>query len=141
MNKLFIQRDLNFLVPKTELTRVLPYLGKASLDLRTKLGRTIEWNLLYCKLKVIFKSKCRLNTVFCFKDSLEKKICSGIIYRVVTVVTQRVVTARLLIAEKPSVTFIPEGLNTWGSPFLQENESKTLNSVQYLTIYCSEMAR
>ena len=34
-----------------------------------------------CKLKIIFRSKCRLNTLFRFKDSLEKKICSGIIYR------------------------------------------------------------
>ena len=42
--------------------------------------RTIEGNLTHCKLKVIFRSKCRLNTLLCFKDSLEKKICSGIIY-------------------------------------------------------------
>ena len=33
------------------------------------------------KLKVIFKSKCWLNTLFRFKDSLEKKVYSGIIYR------------------------------------------------------------
>ena len=60
---------------------VLPYLGKASLDLRTRLRRTIERNLAFCKLKIIFRSKCRLNTLFHFKDSLEKKIRSGIIYR------------------------------------------------------------
>ena len=81
LNKLFVQRDLNFTVPKRELICVLPYLGKASLDLRTKLRRTIERNLPFCKLKIIFRSKCRLNTLFHFKDSLEKKIRSGIIYR------------------------------------------------------------
>ena len=37
LNKLFVQRDLNFTIPKRELICVLPYLGKASLDLRTKL--------------------------------------------------------------------------------------------------------
>ena len=37
LNKLFVQRGLNFMVPKKELICVLPYLGKASLDLRTKL--------------------------------------------------------------------------------------------------------
>ena len=73
LNKLFVQRDLNFTVPKRELICVLPYLGKASLDLRTKLRRTIERNLPFCKLKIIFRSKCRLNTLFHFKDSLEKK--------------------------------------------------------------------
>ena len=81
LNKLFVQRGLNFMVPKRELICVLPYLGKASLDLRTRLRRTIERNLPFFKLKIIFRSKCRLNTLFHFKDSLEKKIRSGIIYR------------------------------------------------------------
>ena len=68
------------MVPKRELTFVLPYLGKLSFDLRTRLRRTIERDLPYCKLKIIFRSKCRLNTLFRFKDPLEKKICSWIIY-------------------------------------------------------------
>ena len=61
------------MVLKKELTFVLPYLGKLSLDLRTKVREMIDRNLPYCKLKVIFRSKCRLNTLFHFKDSLEKK--------------------------------------------------------------------
>ena len=81
LNKLFVQRGFNFMVPKRELICVLPYLGKVSLDLRTRLRQTIERNLPFCKLKIIFRSKCRLNTLFHFKDSLEKKIRSGIIYR------------------------------------------------------------
>ena len=35
-NKLFIKKDLNFMVPKRESTFVLPYLGQLSLDLRTR---------------------------------------------------------------------------------------------------------
>ena len=69
------------MLPKKKLTFVLPYLGKLSLDLRTRLRRIIERDLPYCKLKVIFRSKCRLTTLFRFKDSLEKKICPGIIHR------------------------------------------------------------
>ena len=72
LNKLFIQRDLNFTVPKRELICVLPYLGEASLDLRTKLRRTIERNLPFCKLKIIVRSKCRLNNLFHFKIQLKK---------------------------------------------------------------------
>ena len=68
-------------VPKRELTFILPYLGKLSFDLRTRLRRTIERDLPYCKLKMNFRSKYRLNTLFQFKDRLEKKIRSGIIYR------------------------------------------------------------
>ena len=69
------------MVPKRELTFVLPYLGKLSFDLRTRLRGTIERDLPYYKLTIIFRSKCRLNTLFQFKDPLEKKIRSGIIYR------------------------------------------------------------
>ena len=60
LNKLFIQRDLNFTVPKRELICVFLNLGEASLDLRTKLRQTIERNLPFCKLKIVFRSKCRL---------------------------------------------------------------------------------
>ena len=81
LNKLFVQRGLNFMIPKRELICILTYLGKALLDLRTRLRRTIKMNLPFCELKIIFRSKYRLNTLFHFKDSLEKKIHSGIIYR------------------------------------------------------------
>ena len=69
------------MVPKRKLTFVLPYLGKLSLGLRTRLRRTIQRDLPYCKLKVISRFKCRLNALFRFKDPLEKIIRSGIIYR------------------------------------------------------------
>ena len=39
--------------------------------------------------------------------------------------------------EKLFTTFMPEQLNTQKSTVLQENASKTLNSLQYLTIYYS----
>ena len=81
LNKLFGQREINFTVPTRYLICVLPYLGKASLDLRKKLRRIIERNLPFCKLKIFFRSKCRLDILFHFKDSLEKKIRSGMIYR------------------------------------------------------------
>ena len=35
-----MQKDLNFMVPKRELTFVLPYLGKTSLNLSTRLRKT-----------------------------------------------------------------------------------------------------
>ena len=85
------------MVPKRELTFVLPYLGKLLFDLRASLRRTIERALPYCKLKIIFRSKCKLNTLFRFKDPLEKKIRSGIIY------CYMCSNLRLLIMGKPSV--------------------------------------
>ena len=62
------------MVLKRELTFVLPYLGKLSVDLRTRLSRTIEIDLPYRKLKVIFRSKCIVNThCFDLKIHLGKK--------------------------------------------------------------------
>ena len=61
------------MVPKRELICVLLYLGKNVFDLRVRLTRIIEGNLPYCQLKVIFRSKGRLNTLFRFKDLLENK--------------------------------------------------------------------
>ena len=63
LNKIFVQRHLNFTVSKRELICILPCLGNTSFDLRTKLRRTIESNLPFCKLKIIFKSKCRLTNL------------------------------------------------------------------------------
>ena len=68
------------MVPKRELTFVLPYLGTLSFDLRTRFRRNLEKDWPYCKLKIIFRSKRRLNTLFRFKDPLEKNIWSVIIY-------------------------------------------------------------
>ena len=58
---------------KMELTFTLPYLGKPPFDLRTRLRRSIERDLPYCKLETILRSKFRPNTPFRFKDPLEKK--------------------------------------------------------------------
>ena len=58
-----------------KLTFALPYLGKVSLDLRTR--QALERGLPYCKRNVI--SKCRINILLRFKDSLEKKITKRLI--------------------------------------------------------------
>ena len=40
-----------------------------------------ESNLKFCKLKIIFQSPCKLNSLFRYKDSLQKKIHSNIVCR------------------------------------------------------------
>ena len=75
-NELFIKKNLSYMAPKSEFTFALPFLGKLSFDLRTRLRRAIERDFPYCKLNVIER-----NTLFRFKDSLEEKNRFGIIYR------------------------------------------------------------
>ena len=51
------------------------------MQLKTRLVNSIESNLKFCKLEVIFQLPCKLNSLFRYKDSLQKKICSDIVYR------------------------------------------------------------
>ena len=51
------------------------------MQLKTRLVNSIESSLKFCKLKVIFQSPWKLNSLFHYKDSLQKKIRSDIVYR------------------------------------------------------------
>ena len=75
---LSLQKHFKICGSITKCRFMINLFGKGSLDVRRRLRRTIETDLPYCKLRVISRSKWRLNTSFRFKDSLEKKICSGI---------------------------------------------------------------
>ena len=90
------------MVLSRELISVLPCLGKISLDLRTRLRQSIERDLPYCKLRVTFRSKCRLNTLFQFHDSFEEKICSVIIYHYICFT---VTTGLLITRNSPSLLY------------------------------------
>ena len=52
-----------------------------SLQLRSKLVKSVQNNLSFCHLKVVFQSPYKLHTLFRFKDTLNKKIRSHLVYR------------------------------------------------------------
>ena len=60
---------------------MLPFIGKKSLQLRSKLVKSVQNNLSFCHLKVVFKSPYKLHTLFRFKDTLNKKIRPHPVYR------------------------------------------------------------
>ena len=88
----------------------------------------MERDLPYCKLKITLRSKCRLKTLFRFKDSLEKKIRSGIIY------CYTCSNCKVTCYGKTFCHFYTRAAEHMGSPILQENALKTLHNLQYLTI-------
>ena len=69
------------IAPKEELVCVLPFIGKKSLQLRSKFVKSVQNNLSYCHIKVAFQSPCKLCTLFRFKDTSNKKIRSDLVYR------------------------------------------------------------
>ena len=64
-----------------ELFIALPYLGNWSLSIRTCLQNSINKNLPFCKIKVIFKSTVCLCKFFCFKDKVPFNLGSNVIYK------------------------------------------------------------
>ena len=53
---------------------------KKSLQLRFKSIKSVQNNLSFCHLKVVFWSPYKLCTLFCFKDTLDKKIRYDLVY-------------------------------------------------------------
>ena len=81
LNQVFIDKKIYALAPKKELVCVLPFIGKKSLQLRSKLVKSVQNNLSFCHLEVVFQSPYKLYTLFRFKDTLNKKIRSHLVYR------------------------------------------------------------
>ena len=80
-NKLYEKRTPVHTVPKKEVTIVLPFLGVSSYDVKKKLDETYRKLLPFCKLRIIFRTPCRMSSYFSFKDKFPKSLLSGIIYR------------------------------------------------------------
>ena len=81
LDKVFIKKKSFLTASKKELVCVLPFIGKKSLQLRSRLVKSIQGNLQFCSLKVVFQSPCKLRSLFHFKDTLDKKIRSDLVYR------------------------------------------------------------
>ena len=73
-------REKVITVPKKTLLLVIPYLGPLSLQIRTKLRKSLKGVLNCCKLQIAFKSQNKLAKAFRFKDHIPKKLTSGVVY-------------------------------------------------------------
>ena len=80
-NKQFSQKILEHTVPKKKLFIVLPDLGMSSLCLRTGLQKSINSNISFCKIKIIFRSSTRLADFFRFKDKIPLCLRSNVVYK------------------------------------------------------------
>ena len=57
LNQIFIDKKTYALAPKKELVCVLPFIGKKSLQLRSKLVQSVQNNLSFCHFKSLKLSK------------------------------------------------------------------------------------
>ena len=81
LDNLYVKKEVYLLAPKMQLTCVLPFLGKKSLQLRSRLVNSVKKTVSFCNWKVVSRSQRKLNTFFRFKDTLNQKIRSFFVYR------------------------------------------------------------
>ena len=70
LDKLYVPTQLIATVPKKELLMVLPFVGKSSVSMRTRLYKSVSKLLPHSNIKVVSQSKNRLSNLFKFKDSV-----------------------------------------------------------------------
>ena len=64
-----------------QLQLFLPYLGKLSLELRTRPVNSVNNSLPACSLRVIFCSPSHMSSFFKFKDRVPKALLSNVVYQ------------------------------------------------------------
>ena len=68
-------------VLKKDLVIALSYLGKLSLQIRTRINRIMKNKLPYFNIQFVFQTKCKIVNFFTFKDKIPSFLRSGIVYR------------------------------------------------------------
>ena len=60
---------------------VLPYLGKLSLQIPTKINCVMTNKLPYCNFKILFQTKSKLTDFFTFRDEIIVFLRAGIVHK------------------------------------------------------------
>ena len=81
LDKLYSPKEVVTTVPRKEVLLVLPFLGKVSLQVRTRLERLFSNSLPSCKLRIVFRSNSRLSSFFKYKDMVSKAVRSKVVYK------------------------------------------------------------
>ena len=81
LNKRLTEKQITLTAHKKDLVILLPFLGKLSPNLRTRLRNCISKKLSFCKIRVIFKSSTRISNFFQFKDKMPYCLRSDVVYK------------------------------------------------------------
>ena len=81
LDKILTPKPVVSTVPKKQLIITLPYLGKLSPQICTRINRIMKNKLLYCNVQFVFQTKCKISNFFTFKDKIPLVLCSGIVYK------------------------------------------------------------
>ena len=76
LDKILTPKPVVSTVPKKQLIITLPYLGKLSLQIRTRINRIMKNKLPYCNVQFVFQTKCKISNFLHLKT-----MRSGIVYK------------------------------------------------------------
>ena len=81
LDNLFVKKEVFLITVFIQLTCVLSFFSKKSLQLISRLLSSDNKTIRFHNFKVFFQYQCKLNTLFWFKEALNKKIHSFLVYR------------------------------------------------------------
>ena len=81
LSKLVVPKRIVHTVHKKQIRLVLPFLGPLSFEIRSCLQKCIKNYIPYCSLKVAYQSRSRISNLFNFKDVVNTKLSSHIVYK------------------------------------------------------------
>ena len=79
--KLFVRKRIVHTVDKKQVLLVLPFLGPLSFEIRSCLQKCFTNCIPYCSLKIVYQSRSRISNLFNFKDAVNTKWNSHIVYK------------------------------------------------------------
>ena len=75
LNRVLTWKVVVSTVPKQDLMIILPYLGKLSLQICTRINCVMKNKLPHCNFRIVFQTKCKLINFFTFKDKIFGSFC------------------------------------------------------------------
>ena len=81
LSKLFVPERIVHTVDKKQVLLVLPFLDPLLFEKRSCLQKYFKNYIPYCSLKVVCQSRSRISNLFSFKESVNTKLSSHIIYK------------------------------------------------------------
>ena len=81
LDKILAPKPVVSTPPKKNLVTSLPYLGKLSLQIRTRINRIMKNKLIYCNIRSVFRTNCKISNFFTFKEKIRSFLRSVIVYK------------------------------------------------------------
>ena len=81
LSKLFVPKRIVHTVDKRQVLLILPFLGPLLFEIRSHLQKFFKNYIPYCSLKVVYQSRKIISNLFNFKDTVNTKLSSHIVYK------------------------------------------------------------